>query len=507
MNFQQESIYDAGQPYTTCCDDNEKYELDNGLNLSCIEFWDKLEAIITLEEGDDANNETLINSKLVNYVKFATDSYRTFIKADRDLYRMALILTESKCFKDNKEFCLSKLLSLLNIDLLEMNMKFLIAYILLWESKSNLSSIELILKYQGFSVFYNTLYTQFAYLNKYGQTIQRDDDIELNIINEMKEISIFLLDIFFQILKYSKFKISNLTIIDDFFIHYLICSIQPDDLSDLFNVAKFKFLLALNEQYMIITKKKYDNDNNSNNNQNIENKIYKYLIDYSSSKNFTEFLLLKFNREDDRSLLIMMCKVLYLILTSTQNDIAQNYFYLNDLNVFVDVLIRELQNISESDELLRNTLLRVLLPLLTNTEISKTHYRKDDLIKLLEFLSSIDNICGSENITREHETTVRLANRCLRKVAWLDYYLNDSNNPSDSDSLLSKKSLPITTQLQSSTRTSSSPSSFSKEKIMNSIYISSENSSTDSFERRKAKPLPPPPPPKPRGISRINSNK
>ena len=129
----------------------------------------------------------------------------------------------------------------------------------------------------------------------------------------------------------------------------------------------------------------------------IENKVYKYLANHTVSKNFVELLLLKFNRITDRSLQIMMCKVIYLILTSGP-DMAMNFFYLNDLNVFVDVMIRELKDISEDEELIRNTFLRVLFPLLKYTELRTTHYRKEDLLALLSYLSSPDNICSSAEL-------------------------------------------------------------------------------------------------------------
>lgn len=48
-------------------------------------------------------------------------------------------------------------------------MKFIIVYVLLCEAKKNVHSLEIMLKFQGFTVFYNALYTQFAYLSKYGQ--------------------------------------------------------------------------------------------------------------------------------------------------------------------------------------------------------------------------------------------------------------------------------------------------------------------------------------------------
>lgn len=107
--------------------------IENHTQDEIIEFWEKTESIANIPKEN--LDESHVNSSLVAYLKFATDSYKVFINTDRDLYRMSLILLESSLFEFKKEFCLSKLQSLLNIDLLEMNMKFIIVYILLCEAK------------------------------------------------------------------------------------------------------------------------------------------------------------------------------------------------------------------------------------------------------------------------------------------------------------------------------------------------------------------------------------
>ena len=167
-------------------------------------------------------------------------------------------MTESQILIDYKDFCISKLLSLLNIDLLELNMKFIISYILLFEIKKKLNSIEHISKYQRFTVIYNTLYTQFAYLGKYDLIVNTDFNsdgskekftfIECNIVNERKQICTVLMDIMCQIFKYCKCSIFNVQIIDVFFLFlFLITTIRTDTLDDLFKKAEFILVLAINE--------------------------------------------------------------------------------------------------------------------------------------------------------------------------------------------------------------------------------------------------------------------
>ncbi|KAL3232889.1 Protein LDB17 [Nakaseomyces bracarensis] len=453
-----------------------------------IEFWESMEESLVLPKSQSkSDNEFNVNSNLVKYIKLSTDCYKEDIKSDQDLFRMSLLFTESELFKSNKNFCISKLLSLLNIDLLEMNMKFIIVYILLFESKRDVNSLEIMLQYQGFNVFYNTLYTALAYIQKYGAErgvaehqitnpkTAEWTEIDLNILEEMKQISTVLMELLFLVFKYGKCGVENVQIIDDFFTYFLMNSIRSDTTEDMLNNAQFKLLLALNEQYILFSKK-YE----------IENKVFKCLLNSSVSKRFVELLLLKFNRVVEPSLQIMMCKLIYLVVTTTENNVAMNFFYLNDLNVFIDVLIRELQNVNEKQEFLRNTFLRVILPLLKNTEISVTHYRKDDLTDLFLYLSKLENICDNCHISAEHETTVRLAKRCLTDVEWMDTELYDgssvtSNGPESIQSSLS--STP--------TNTTGPPPIVRPRLTKGSVELSAE-----SLTKRKEKSkLPPPPPP------------
>lgn len=507
-----------------------------------IRFWDYMESLLEpnpsqseFKTSSNTIDENVANSCLVNFLKVSTDKYKEYINSDKDIYRISLILTESQVFENHKDFCISKLLSLLNIDLLELNMKFIISYILLFETKKDLSSVEIIVKYQGFTVIYNTLYTQFAYLSKYDEnsdiygsnpTLGKElTDIDISIIDEMKQISTVLMDIMFQIFKFCKCSIANVQLVDHFFVHFLITSIRADTLDDLFNNAEFKLLLALNEQYMMFNK-----------DYSIENKVLKYLIDDSVNKNFTELLLLKFNRTKDSTLQIMMSKILYLILSNTSRNVARSFFYLNDLNVFVDVLLRELQDISDQDEVLRNTFLRVLIPLLKNTDLTKTHYRKEDLIRLLKYLCVFDNICSDDNILPEHKTTVKLAFKCLNEVPWLanEQTLGDdlttikydtTSQPHSRASSITAMAMSFSRERTDNSKTSLASSSTNSSSLDSNIDTISKNNnnssnnvysprkplsrgssdtqfyhlpsdiSAESLSRRKNKPVPPPPPP------------
>ncbi|SCU92689.1 LANO_0E01772g1_1 [Lachancea nothofagi CBS 11611] len=453
------------------------------LKPSAAHFWEYMESILDVS---DAPGEVAVNTALVKYIKNATDNYQHFIKTEQGMYRLGVTFTESFIFRNNKEFAIGKLLSLLSVDLLESNMKFTISYILLCAAKGDSSVLELLLEFQGFTVIYNNLYNIFAYLNRYGEDKvlnssgsgksefgSGNTDIEWEIIDNMKQVSTILMDILFQVFKYSKCDISNLSLVDDFFVYFMISTIQSEIMDDIFNNAKFRLLLALNEQYMIFS---YQFE--------LENRVYKYLVDHSVSKNFVELLLLKFNRVTNRSLQIMLCKVVYLILT-IDKDSAEDFFYLNDLHVFVDVLIRELNNIPDDEELIRNTFLRVLFPLLNNTELAHTKYRRSDLIHVLENLSSLDNICSSE-VKPVHKTTVRLAQKCLQQVEWLKPYSTDFDKLVKVDTDDSRRS-------SVSLNSASSNRGFGLERRPPHLYLNSDASlSAESITKRLQPPAPPP---------------
>ncbi|AAS51995.2 ADR075Wp [Eremothecium gossypii ATCC 10895] len=374
-----------------------------------VHFWEYLESLL---DAADCTSEAQVNSALVAYVKTASERYGEYLVEDRDFYRVALLLLRAPLYERNKSFCISKMLSLLSIDLLEMSMKFVISYILLCECKADSSSLDHVLDYQGFTVIYNKLYEHFAYLHRYSDdeetTFEANiTELDEEINEELRKISTVLLDLLFQILKYSKCELANLQRVDDFFVYYMMVSLRSDTVEDMYNNAKFRLLLALNEQYMI-----------SNHKAGLENKVYAYLMNHTASKQFVELLLLQFNRTVDKSLQIMMCKIIYLILTS-RDEIAMDYFYLNDLHVVTDVLIRNLTNISEDEEVLRNTFLRILDLILRKTEWTQSHYREQELLELLEYLCSVDNLCSSGNVKSEHMSTTKLAFKCRQAIRQL----------------------------------------------------------------------------------------
>lgn len=104
------------------------------------------------------------------------------------------------------------------------------------------------------------------------------------------------------------------------------------------------------------------------------------------------------------SLQLLILKLLYLLFTTPATS---HYFYTNDLRVLVDVFIREISDLGDENDSLRHTYLRVLHPLLTNTQLKEVPYKSAQVLRLLEAL------VGGGGYRDVSQTTKRLVERCL----------------------------------------------------------------------------------------------
>jgi hypothetical protein len=118
---------------------------------------------------------------------------------------------------------------------------------------------------------------------------------------------------------------------------------------------------------------------------------------------------------------LLILKILY-ILFNTKG--LSEYFYTNDLCVLVDVFLREIVDLDEDSESVRNyfdnmsssnpdnlqlrhTYLRVLHPLLTRTQLRSLPYKRPQIVRALE------SLIAHQEIREVSTTTKRLVERCL----------------------------------------------------------------------------------------------
>lgn len=211
--------------------------------------------------------------------------------------------------------------------------------------------------------------------------------------------------------------------------------------------------LILNEQYMCYAVNSPHNGISPHHPQRIlTNRILKILSSHGPAyRTFGENLILLLNRESALGPQLLILKLLYLLFTTPP---TYEYFYTNDLHVLVDVIIRNLLDLDpgydddDGDQAesridgggqraLRNTYLRVLCPLLKNTQLSQDdrHYKKEELRKLLYLLVNGSSV----HFAPADDTVVRLVARC-RQIHWL----RDETDESLEDPLSPSVSTPLT---------------------------------------------------------------
>lgn len=213
-----------------------------------------------------------------------------------------------------------------------------------------------------------------------------------------------------------------------------------DAADETFNYTLIKLIIALNEQYMVASlpernksasggglQKPLEPEKLHNDEPNVVLRVMRRRLD--ESKTFGENIIFILNRTssstpDALCVALLILKILYLLFTTSG---THEYFYTNDLCVLVDVFIRELEDLGPESEgvrlaacvsrlpradllvpQLRHTYLRVLHPLLTNTQLRHFPYKRPHVRSLLRSL-----IANSAFRTVD-STTKRLVERCLR---------------------------------------------------------------------------------------------
>lgn len=181
----------------------------------------------------------------------------------------------------------------------------------------------------------------------------------------------------------------------------------------------------LNEQYMCLANAPSSPDSGGG----VTNRILELLSAHGPSyRTFGENLILLLNRESALSAQLLILKLLYLLFTTPS---TYEYFYTNDLHVLVDVIIRNLLDLDpgnnelglsddgaerDGQRALRHTYLRVLCPLLRNTQLARegNNYKREEVRRLLHILVNR----SSAHFAPVDETVIRLVLRC-KQVEWL----------------------------------------------------------------------------------------
>ncbi|GAA5823008.1 hypothetical protein JCM3770_005377 [Rhodotorula araucariae] len=209
------------------------------------------------------------------------------------------------------------------------------------------------------------------------------------------------------------------------FVSHLFALVERtrDVEDETFNYSLIKLIIALNEQFMISAVPAQSSGGGSKlpppilptvvgkaKRERGPNTVLEVIKEKEhESKTFGENIIFILNRADGTAdslcVSLLILKILYLLFTTSG---TQEYFYTNDLCVLVDVFIRELYDLDEDSEGLKHTYLRVLHPLLTNTQLRHHPYKRRELRECLESLIAPSHYRDCDPTTR------RLVERNLR---------------------------------------------------------------------------------------------
>ncbi|KAH9473657.1 hypothetical protein MJO29_000724 [Puccinia striiformis f. sp. tritici] len=211
---------------------------------------------------------------------------------------------------------------------------------------------------------------------------------------------------------------------------FQLVELTRDQEDETFNYNLIKLIIALNEQFMLAglnpqSQQQIHNapshhhhrrkgPRTSDVESNIIIRTMKHRLD--ESKTFGENLIFILNRASHSTseglcVSLLILKILYLLFTTPG---THEYFYTNDLCVLVDIFIRELSDLPDESNDLRHTYLRVLHPLLTQTQLRSYHYKREEVRHVL--LSHIKYA----HLQDINATTKRLVERNLHSDWCLD---------------------------------------------------------------------------------------
>ncbi|WPG97929.1 Hypothetical protein R9X50_00071200 [Acrodontium crateriforme] len=374
-------------------------EVAEGLD-SELKFWSELENIITAP----CDTHELIDDALRAFLAATTTAKQEFMNSEYDVARCCYKLLDSTLFQSNQDYVRRQMLYCL-LQEEEVGVLHFAAAILLYDGRATESTFELMQKEGAFPRLVDLIRQK------------RDDDVGLHRL---------VLELAFEMSRIQRLSRDDLSTVDDAFVLYLFRLIEQlsDDADDPYHYPIIRVLLVLNEQYMCIASAP-----SSPNDTPMTNRVLKILSSHGPLyRTFGENLILVLNREASLSPQLLILKLLYLLFTTPS---TYEYFYTNDLNVLVDVIIRNLLDLDpginyggtttageerNGQRALRHTYLRVLCPLLKNTQLARqeSNYKRAEVRKLLHLLVNR----SSAHFAPVDGTVIRLVIR-IRQIDWI----------------------------------------------------------------------------------------
>ncbi|KAH7063705.1 hypothetical protein B0J12DRAFT_643800 [Macrophomina phaseolina] len=363
------------------------YSLDNA-----DQFWEELDDILSAR----CDSHEAIDNTLRRYLSFAANFHEEYLQSEDDIKQCAYKLLGCPVFYKNKDYVRRQFVyCLLQED--EPPTLEVVAATLLLDGLADVDDQQV-----------------FHMMKKEGAFPRLVELVRTTSVDEHKELHRLLMQLMYEMSRIQRLSHEELAVVDDAFVLCLFQAVEElfGDPNDPFCYHVIRVLLVLNEQYFVA--------NIPTPPVPLTNRVIKALSTHGNIyKTFGENVILLLNRETEASLTLLILKLLYLLFL---NEKTCDYFYTNDLHVLIDIIIRNLLDLPSDDTAsaaIRHTYLRVLHPLLANSQVSRPpHYKPDELLKMLDYLSQTNDSTPWRHFEANDETTIRLAKRCA-EVPWL----------------------------------------------------------------------------------------
>ncbi|GAA99104.1 uncharacterized protein L969DRAFT_49264 [Mixia osmundae IAM 14324] len=401
------------------------------------QFYSELEDMLTVPRDTHLGE---LDYALRHYLSFCSHYYHDYLQSDESLERAADVLADSSLVQGHRDRVVDGLIDFviktrsatgLHIALVSLHLLAAQAphiYRMVHQARyppSNPSrptqqigpNTPLTTNLCDILLRYGHAYVDDAYPDAKGATSPDERDRSAN-----DKICIEAAGLLYEACRVHKLSIIELGIFDESFIKGVFQLIESTrNYGETLSYTLIRLIIALNEQYMVALAaskpngdaKRSKKETSLDADANLVLRIMRRQL--GSSKTFGENLIFILNRLDHSSeslcVALLILKILYLLFTTRG---THDYFYTNDLCVLVDVFIRELYDLPDDQESLRHTYLRVLYPLVTNTQLRSYPYKRAEIRVALLSL-----VCHA-NIRDVNATTKRLVDRNLKAEWCLD---------------------------------------------------------------------------------------
>lgn len=393
--------------------------LDSAVAKTLRDFRSSGCSILSDDDDElDECSEDEINTLLVSFLslvsKYADDLIASGVDETQFYTSVATYLLDYKYYQLHVDFCIRKMLSLLaftvktNLHNLQLDVEALSVEIKN-EVNDNINLNECFIKTIGYTFYQH--YSNFrdelvASLKEYHgfQILWKVIENYCAITNVIdsggdpfgKDYKNYII-ILFDICCDNQFTMEELSAVDAETIAKLFQMLKVVTKSeDELNYWKFKLVLVLNEQFIGCF---------GTRDFSTTNKVFCAILDNLDKQffpRFFEIVLLNFNRIEDHVDQILIMKFIYLVFL---NDKTNRLVYFNDVKIIIDIIIRQLYDLTPSKhEHLMNIFIRVIHLMLLSTQLRVSTYKQGELKEVMNYLEDGEQVMPK---TRE------LARKCL----------------------------------------------------------------------------------------------